>query len=57
MAQSVKPPTLDVGSGHDFTVLEPKVLELKPCIRLHSGSAEPAWDSVSPLSAPPSLSK
>ena len=37
MAQSVKCPTLDFGSGHDLTVGE-----IKPCIRLCGDSAEPA---------------
>ena len=48
MAQSVKRPTLDFGSGHYL-----KVHEIKPRIRLCADSAEHAWDSLSPsLSAP-----
>ena len=43
MAQSVKRPTLDLGSDHDLTVCE-----FEPHIRLCSDGAEPAWDSVSP---------
>ena len=51
MAQLVKCPTLDFGSGHDLTVRE-----FEACIRLCADSAEPAWDSLSPsLSAPPTL--
>ena len=46
MAQSVKRPTLDLGSGHDLTVRE---FELH--VGLCAGSAEPAWDSLS-LSLP-----
>ena len=46
MAQSVKCPTLDLGSGHDLTAGE---------FESHSGlwadSAEPAWNSVSALSS------
>ena len=53
MAQSVKCPTLDLGPGHD-----PMVGGIKPHIRLHTDSAEPAWDSLSPsLSAPPLLAR
>ena len=47
VAQSVKHPTLGLGSGHDF-----EVLEFEP----HADSAEPAWDSLS-LSAPPLLTR
>ena len=47
MAQSVKHPTLDFGSGHDLTVHE-----FEPHIGAVD-SAGPAWDS---LSAPPLLS-
>ena len=51
MAQSVKHPTLDFGSGHDLTVGE-----FKPPVGLCTDSAEPAGDSLSAsLSAPPSL--
>ena len=43
MAQLVKPPTLDFGSGHDLAVLE-----FKPCVRHHiADRVEPAWDSLS----------
>ena len=38
MAQSLKQPTLDFGSGHD-----PAVREIKPC----ADSVEPPWDSIS----------
>ena len=44
MAQSVNPPTLDFGSGHDLLVCE-----IEPCIGLHADSSEPAWDSISML--------
>ena len=51
MAQSVKRPTLDFGSGHDLTVRE-----CEPCMGLCTDSTEPAWDSLSSsLSAPPLL--
>ena len=43
MAQLVKHPTLDFGSGHDLMVGE-----LEPHIRLCADSEEPAWDSLSP---------
>ena len=43
MAQSVKHSALHFGSGHDLTVSE-----FEPSVRLQAGSAEPAWDSVSP---------
>ena len=46
MAQSVKHPTPDFGSGHDLTVRE-----FEPHIGLCADSAEPAWDSLS-LPAP-----
>ena len=46
VAQSVKGPTLDFGSGHDYTVHG-----IEPHIKLCANSAEPAWDSLSP-SAP-----
>ena len=49
MAQWVKRPTLDVGSGHGL-----RVCELEPQVGLWADSTEPPWDSVSPsLSAPP----
>ena len=51
MAQQVRCPTLDLGSGHDLTVHE-----LEPHVGLCADSAETAWDSLSAsLSAPPSL--
>ena len=52
MAQSVKPQTLDLGSGHGLTV--PGV---EPCVGLCADRILSAWDSLSPtLSAPSSLS-
>ena len=48
MAQSVKCPTLDFGSGHDLTIRE-----FEPHSRVCTDSTEPAWDSVS-LSLDPS---
>ena len=45
MAQLVKHPTLDFGSGHDLVVQE---FELH--IGLHADSAEPAWDILALLS-------
>ena len=51
MAQSVKHPTLDPGSGHDLTVRE-----IEPHVDLCTDSSEPSWDSLSPsLYAPPLL--
>ena len=50
VAQSVKRPALDFSSGHDLAVHE-----IKPHVRLCTGSLEPAWDSLSPLSLCPSL--
>ena len=50
VAQSVKRPTLDFGSGHDLTGCE-----FKPHISLCMDSVDPAWDSVSFLSVPPLL--
>ena len=48
VAQSVKRPTLHLGSGHDLTVRE-----FEPPVGLCVDSVEPAWDSLSPsLSAP-----
>ena len=48
VAQWIKRPTLDFGSGHDLTVRG-----FEPCVRLCPDNAEPAWDSLSPsLSAP-----
>ena len=44
MAQSVKGPTLDFGSGPDLAVCE-----LEPRIGLCADSAKPAWDSLSLL--------
>ena len=43
MAQSVKHPTLDFGSGHDLTVRE-----FEPDVGICADSVEPAWDSLSP---------
>ena len=42
VAQLVKHPTLDFGSGHDLMVHG-----IKPCIRLHVDSVKPVWDSLS----------
>ena len=50
MAQFVKRSVLDFGSGHDLMIWE-----IKPCVRLCTDNAEPAWDSHSSLSAPPLL--
>ena len=51
VAQSVKHLNLGVSSGHDLAVRE-----FKPCVGLHTDSAEPAWDFLSPsLSAHPLL--
>ena len=51
MAQSVKHPTLDFGSGHDLAVHG-----FKPHVRLCTDSTEHAWDSLPPsLSALPLL--
>ena len=48
VAQSIKHPTLDFGSGHDLVFCEPRV---------GADSVEPAWDAVSPsLIAPPTFS-
>ena len=43
MAQTVKHPTLDFGSGHDLTAHE-----IKPYIDLCADNVEPPWDSFSP---------
>ena len=43
MAQTVKHPALDFGSGHDLTVCE-----FEPHVGLCADSVEPAWDSLSP---------
>ena len=51
MAQWVKHPTLDFGSGHDLTVCR-----FEPHIGVCADGMEPAWDSQSPsLFAPPPL--
>ena len=42
VAQSVKSPTLDFGSGHDLMVRE-----FEPRIGLGTDSTEPAWVSLS----------
>ena len=47
MAQLVKCPTLDLGSGHDLAVGE-----FEPHTGLCDDGAEPAWDYLI-LSAPP----
>ena len=46
-AQSVKQPTLDVGSSHNLAVPG-----TESCIGLCANSVEPAWDSLSLLSLP-----
>ena len=49
VAQSVKHPTLGFGSGDDLMVRG-----IKPHVRPHADSAEPAWDSLPlPLSLCP----
>ena len=48
VAQSLEHLTLGFSSGHDLMVCESE-----PCIGVCAGSAEPAWDSLSPT---PSLS-
>ena len=48
VAQLVKRPTLDFGSGQDLTVPE-----IEPCVGLCADSVEPAWDSFSPSLSPP----
>ena len=50
MAQLAKRLTLDFGSGHDFAVRE-----FEPHIGLWADIQEPAWYSLSPLSAPSPL--
>ena len=47
VAQSVRRPTLNFGSGHDLTLGE-----FKPRVGLWADSAEPAWDSLSPHPSP-----
>ena len=42
VAQSVKRQTPDFGSGHDLMAQE-----FEAHVGLHTGSAEPAWDSLS----------
>ena len=52
VAQSVKCPTLDFGSGHDLAVCE-----FEPLVGLRAGTVESAWVSLSPsVSAPPTFS-
>ena len=46
----VKGLTLDFCSSHDLTILQ-----MKPQVRLLTGSTNPAWDYLSPLSDPPLL--
>ena len=43
MAQSVKHPTLDVGSGHDDLM----ICETESHMGLCADSGDPAWDSLS----------
>ena len=51
VAQLVKPPILDFGSGHDL-----RVREFEPPQQACAYCMGPAWDSLSPsLSAPPLL--
>ena len=53
VARSVKCQALDFSSGRDLTVHE-----FKSHLRLHAGTTEPAWDSLSPsLCSSPTLSK
>ena len=47
MAQSVKHPALDLGSGHDLTVRE-----FGLHLGLRADGAEAAWDSVFPSLCP-----
>ena len=51
VAQLVKNLILDFGSGHDLMVRE-----FEPHIRFCADNAEPAWDSLSPLSLSAPLS-
>ena len=51
VVQSAKHLILNFIADHNLTVHE-----FEPCIGLHVGSVEPAWDSLSPLSSPPHLS-
>ena len=44
------PVSLGFGSGHDL-----QVRGIEPHVRLCADSVEPAWDSLSSLSAPPLL--
>ena len=48
-AQSVKPPTLGFGSGHDLTVSG-----FEPCVGPCTDRGQPAWDSLSAPPLPPS---
>ena len=51
MAQSLRHPALNFGSGHNLTVGE-----FEPHIGLCADNMEPAWDYLSPsFSAPPLL--
>ena len=47
MAQSVKHPTLNLGSGHDLTVCG-----IRPRVRLCADRVKSAWDSLSLLLCP-----
>ena len=52
MAQLVKCPTFDIGSGHDLMVVGSSPVSGS------TSSVEPAWDSLSPtLPLPPSQNK
>ena len=55
MAQSVTHLTLDFSSGHDLIVRDLTVCEVEPRIQLCADSAEPAWDSLSPILFAPLL--
>ena len=50
VAQSVKHPTLDFGSGHDLMVHG-----FKLCIELCANGAESAWDPLTPSPSTPPL--
>ena len=50
MAQLLKCSGHDFDSGHDM-----KVCGIKPTVGLCSDSTEPAWDCLSPVSAPYAL--
>ena len=52
VAQWVKRPTVNFGSGHDLMVCE-----MEPHVRLCADSTEPAWDSLSLCPFHPPLPK